>query len=611
MVKFDLLNLRLKFVKSRLLEITSSEDRMSFSFESPYQKKLIKELQAEWSSGRSNVFIIQGFPGTGKTRVIQEFTKEIGIDSIFLSLVAGDEDLFDEFFLELASAMENRGVDLLSRINSSSSDRHLLEALTNLIVNEEILIVINEFQNCFNKDGTPKGKFLDFIVNVNKHLKSTGKIFLVINRRISHQNWTEGSHVVSIEGIPEPERRGFLDKALAYHKQEEKVPKDRRDEIMLRLGGNPRAALILISALYYENLEGVLSLKPDLFEIGDGCVYPDLIAQFERNIIQRSITQMDGDLRGVLNYLSVYRKPFYRELYRKIPFENIDSIRRNLIDRYFLFNSIEGDALHPVAREVFISKLKLAPENFVDVNSFAADYYLSIFKLSNRSRGDKIYTKYFELRHHLTASDRLFEMGAIDKRIRTHLLSRITKPKQSQVPDRELMEERIALISLIPDNERPKELEYHLALCLRARNKSNDYNRALNHIRRAESNRIYYAAWLLRFDLEYHVDGIDSMLAAFEKGVRNLKSNNNVFALYRRCSEILHKDGKTNLAIDILKRGLHDSGVQNLTSLAPLCADYMVEQNRSEEAVSMLLNCIHTKGVTRVATLYKKCSGLI
>lgn len=585
---------------------------MSFVFNSKYQKRLKERLINDWVPSGSAVSILQGFPGTGKSSIAREVGESTELETIYLEVSEGSGDIFGEFYLDLATELDPKGIDLLSMDISNGKSQNLIYSVINTLIKHPILVVIDDFQYCLDGgSGLPTKQFQDLVEKINKSSAVAGKLILISNKNIKTKRWNDNCFLLSVDGLQKDERGDFFLQALSQKNLLDKIPSERIDEIAARLDGNPRAILTLVSSLFYDSIEELLSLSPDLFEAGDTYISQNLILEFEQQLVQRSISLIDSNLRELLEYLSVYRKPFVKMAYESIPVPNIEIVRHDLIDRYFIHSTSRGDYLHPVAKEVFISQVQKTPAMLEIANNLAAEYYLSSFKISDKAKHSTVSARYFELRHHLIQCNRVSDIGLASTKVKRYLLAKITKPQQSEVPNREILEERIALISLMPEGERPKEFEYHLALCLRERNKYGDYKKALHHIRRAASPNIYYAAWLLRLDLEYSVEGVDAMSSALEESLKFLRNDNNVFAIYRRCAELLHKNGQPQKAIAVLERGIQESGAHCYTSIAPLCADYMVEQGQIDDAISLLLNCIATKGVTRVVTLYTRCAELM
>ena len=580
---------------------------MHFSFDSSYQKKIENSLMSEWLPSGSTVSILQGFPGTGKSSIATSFAKCSEFDPIYWDMNPESQDTFFEFAIDLAAELELYEINSLSLEMDKGIKANILGAIAKTIRKYPLLIVIEDFQYCLDSNsGLPPKHFQDLIQKLNKLPVSIGKLMLISNKRISAKKWNERCFFISIDGLPTDERDAFFKKSLLENNLIEKIPKERIGEIAKRLGGNPRAILTFVSSLFYDPLEDLLSLSPKLFEVGDVNISHKLIMEFELQLVQRSISLADSNARKLLQYLSVYRRVFSKKAFADIPIMEIDSVRHDLVGRYFIHNTSRGDLLHPIAKEIFVSQVRQNSEKWQTAHNLAANYYLASFKVSNKRKYSTVSMFYFELRYHLSQSNRMSEIGAASDRVKRYLLTTIKKSQQSQIPkNKEVLEERIALISLMPDIERPKGLEYHLALCLQERNKRGDFKKALYHIRRAESQNSYYASWLLRLDLENSVKGITSMLMAFEKSLKCLKSDNNVFAVYRRCAEILKQEGDTAKAIEILETGIKKSGAHCYTSIAPLCADYMAESGRTDDAITLLKKGLSTPGVTRVVTLYQ------
>ena len=586
---------------------------MSINFTSKYQQEIINNLVSEWLPSGPVVSVLQGFPGTGKTTLAMSVLKSTELEPIFCEMNSTSGDLFLDFYTDVVANLELSKINLLSSEIEKGAKANILDSIVHLINRYPLFILIDDYQWALDlKSESPSKQFQELILKLNKLPHAAGKLMLISNRKIHKKRWNESCYVVNVKGLPKEEGKNFLKICLSTNDLSEKVPQLRVKEIATRLGGNPRAILTLVASLFYDPLDDIISLKPSLFEVGDVSISQKLILEFEEELIQRSISSLDSVSRILLQYLSVYRRPFIKKSLLSIPISEADKLRSCLIDRYFIQNTSRGDVLHPIVKEVFISQLKQDQEMWKKSHGIAADLHLDSFKVSDKSNYSTMSISYSELRHHLVQSNRAKEISAVSEKLTRYLLARITTPQQSQIPsNREVLEERIALISVIPDSDRPKGLEYHLALCLRERNKEGDFEKALQHSRRSASPYIYYAAWLLRLDLEASVGGMNSMLEAFDESLKYIKNDNNVFAVYRRCAELLHQNGNTQKAIKILQRGIKNSGVQCYTSIAPLCAEYMAESGKTNQAIALLLTGIETPGAKRLVTLYQKCASLM
>ncbi len=430
---------------------------------------------------------------------------------------------------------------------------------------------------------------------------------------ISEDRWCESSKSVVLDGFTDCEAGEFLYKLLSYKGIQDKVPKDRLNEIGHRLGGNPRAIKTLVAGLISESLDDLMSLCPNILEPDDVKIDPLLLEKFERGVIQRTLSNIDSELLDLLRFLSVHRRPFGKSAIFEFGNGKVDtsSLRQQLIDRFLVSNLLVGDQLHPLAREVSVSRLAEQQDKWVEAHNAAANYNLSRFSVSRKKGIEKIASSYAGLRHHLHQSGRGDELSKVSERIINFSLSDIDKPAQSKIPENsETLEERITLLSALPNELLTKGLEFHLALCLKHRNVGDDYRKALFHIRNAVGQRAYYAAWLLLIDLEYEINGIEAMIKSQKNAIRFLKGDQNSFSIFHHCSNILSKENRLEEAITLLRDAISTPNITCLSPLISLCADLMQDAGKTQDAIDLIKQHLD-KDLPEVSIPYKRCADLM
>jgi len=588
--------------------------QMSNNFYGEKRNGIFIDLIENWKPQGPAISIIQGFPGTGKSQLAKEvalhFTQVLPFIEPPLESISREKDLL----IDIASSLEEEGFPEVSQELDKGSSWGPFSALLKIIRREPILLVIDEFQRLFEGTSTtPPSRWCKFMEQVNNSPGTKGRLILITNRMTNEDRWCESSKPIVLEGLSDSEAGDFLYKALNSKGISEKVPSDRLNEIGHRLGGNPRAIKTLVAGLISESLDDLMSLYPSTLELGDVKIDPLLLEQFERGVIERTLSNIDGGLLKLLRFVSIHRRPFDKSAMLEFCDNKVDvaNLRRQLIDRFLLSNYLVGDEVHPLAREVSVSRLAEQHDEWIKAHAAAANYNFAKFSVSRKKGVNKISSSYAELRHHLHQSGRIEELNNVNERIVRFALADIDKPAQSKIPEStETLEERITILSALPGSKLPKGLEFHLALCLKYRNVGDDYKKALSHIRNAVGPHIYYAAWLLLIDLEYELNGVEAMIRAQKKAIRYLKGGNNSFSIYHHCSHILSKENRLEDGIKLLIEGIETPGITCLSPLISLCADRMQEAGKPHDAIKLIQQYLG-QDLPEVSILYKRCADLM
>ncbi|MGV8934875.1 MAG: hypothetical protein ACOH1I_09635 [Gallionellaceae bacterium] len=577
--------------------------------------ELLNYFVADWLPMGPPVAILQGFPGCGKSQLSIEIAASAPRRLEPFEPQTEIQDPSLDMLVEIASALAREEIPDLMVELEKASDGNIFNALLDVLRREQILIIIDEFQRLFSdKDTLPPVDWQRLVEKLNNSTHPAGRLLLISNRAVEKVRWCESCATKELKGLTDSEAEVFLEQLLESKELTSKVPPERMGEICHRLGGNPRALTTLVGSLINDSLEDLLSLAPDLFKPGDVELDPDLVEKFERELIERTLPHMGDDQLKFMRWMAVHRRPFKKEAFSEFPNTTVPTkvLRLQLLDRFLLVNTPSGDVMHPLAREISVTRLRAEKTEWKQAHNLAANYHFRHFKAIQMKGAERCITSYAELRHHLFEAGRIGELYLASKKLAQFTLSQITKSMLSQAPvNVETLEERIALISAIPDDQRPKGLEYHLALCLKHRNIDDDYKKALFHVRRAVGPNVYYAVWLLLIELEYSLNGVDAMLKAQDKALKFLGSGSNAFSVYHLCANLLSKDNKLDAAINVLEKGITTPGIKCLSSLISLCSSYMEQTGRNNDAIELLSKCIDTHDIPELWKVYDQCAKLM
>lgn len=594
---------------------SNADSNPNSKFHGKHRNELLNYFAIDWLPNGPPVAILQGFPGCGKTQLALAVAANAPHILIQVEPPPDAQDPSLDILIDLAEKLDGKGITDLMDAFEKAADGDLFNALLKVLRRERILIIIDEFQRLFaNRDTLPPIGWQQLVENLNNSSRPAGRLLLISNRAVKKVLWCENCVTKELKGLTDTEATDFLYGLLKSKDLTAKVPTERLEEICHRLDGNPRALATLVESLVCDSLEDLLSLAPDLFNTGDVEINHELVEDFERGLIERTLSRMEGDLLKFMRWIAVHRRPFKKEAFSEFPSADAPAevLRKQLIYRFLLENTPSGDSMHPLAREISVTRLRDEKAEWKQAHNLAANYHFRHFKAIQVKGAERCITSYAELRHHLFEAGRISELYLASDRLAQFTLSQIPKTTHSQVPTNvETLEERIALISALPEDSRPKGLEYHLALCLKHRNTGDDYRRALFHVRRAVGPHVYYAVWLLLIELEYSLNGVDAMLKAQDEALKYLGSGSNAFAIYRRCADLLGKDNKLDAAINVLGKGISTPGAKCLSPLISLCSRYMEETGRYDDAIRILKKCIDTPNTPELWKVYVQCAKLM
>jgi tetratricopeptide (TPR) repeat protein len=298
---------------------------------------------------------------------------------------------------------------------------------------------------------------------------------------------------------------------------------------------------------------------------------------------------LDDTHQRKLRRLAVHRRSFKRDALERLCGSNDEATQlRSILTTRFLLNFYRGAlALNPIVREISLSHLRDEPAEFRQAHSAAADYYLRHFRAKQMVGTHGRLGEYFaELRYHLVQAGRLAELREIGHRFTDHLKHEINSA--NPVPgDREELDERIAVLTVLLENEGAKGLEYHLARCLQARARPGDLEEAALHAERAVGAGAPESIWYLLASLKLRAEGADAAIAVIYRGLSLLDSDA-AAPLYQLGGNILAGSGKTGDAVALLKDGIEVISPNNLVSLYQSCGELLAKTGKSDEAVALL-----------------------
>jgi glycosyltransferase involved in cell wall biosynthesis/tetratricopeptide (TPR) repeat protein len=580
------------------------------------QIDLLKWLTGNWLTAGKPICFLEGFPGIGKTTIARELQVQLKPPHqvIRVDMPGSETDPIGDLLLEVATSLHEVGRNEIASAIEGGRDK-AASALVSLLHSSPVVIVVDEFQRAFGKnEGPPVNAVERLIVRLGQRANSQGRLLLLTNRRVGRERWSEPYEIRTLPGLTVAEAEQLLESRLANEGRSEEVPLDRRRDVVNWLGRNPRAIGVLVEALAGDPLDYLINLNPESWEARDRDVSAELVRSLERNLLERNLDRLEPSVATFLYQLAIYRKAFKREAMQLMltGAENVEVMKSDLLSRFFMEQHRGWFSLHEIVREIALQKLKQNPMAFRQANARAGEYFARPFK-AKQMVGGELGAQFVEVRYHLVQAQREQELNEIANRFGNYLKE--TFSAVSPIPqERNELDERIAVLSALLIEAGPKSLEYYLARLLKHRGSPPDIKRALEHSRVATDSRAAWdQAWVLRIQLEEQVHGITEAINVARQGIGKVPRDQNLFALYQLCAELMAKAGRTEEAIALLKDGISKIPPENnVVSLYQLCAEVMANAGHNDEAIALLKDGINKipsdKGL---ASLYELCAQLM
>ena len=568
-----------------------------------------------WMNSNSPVCFLEGFPGTGKTTIARELLANVitaKLTAVMITAPETEKDPTDDLLLALAAELNSAGRDELAK--AIENNRPLLDVLSNIVENP-ILIIIDEFQRSMQGSrAITMGGFAKVLSKIANQKWLKGRFLLLTNRIVERARWSEPYAIRTLTGMSPDDGVELLEHLAREWGRIDEIPPESHRDVVKWLGGNPGAIRLLVGSLAYESLEDLIGVKPELWEMRDREVSPELIEELERELLEKTFSQLPDDYVLHLNRLSVFRKPFKRQAIENLFDEKSTyaQFKHEMIDRFLMEHHRGWFNLHSIVREIGLQKLSQASENLQQAHSIAARYYTRHFEAKQIVGWGALGGHFVEARFHLVKSGKIDALKNIASRFQSYIFS--TLSETSAIPrNAEELDERIAVLSALLETPGRKSLEYHLARLFYARNLRNDLRRALHHIHRAKSNSDYVPAWLLCGEILYQMERHDEAVAVLKQGIDRIPPDKNLVDLYNRCAQLLAQMKRYDEAIVLLKQGIDrippDKG---LVSLYIQCGKLLAHKEQYGEAIEVLKQGIDRIPLDkRLVNLYDSCARLL
>ena len=577
-------------------------------------------LMNVWLREGPPVCFLQGFPGVGKTDLARDFRELAEKQGLWQQAVINE--IADratpsvlESLMELSVTLSQQGMPEMEQVLFEQTNPNPAYALEKAL-QRPVLIILDEAQRFFREDsGAPLPEMNSILTLLRNRPTLRGRLLLLSDRVVEEARWSEWIPKRTLARLEPDEALEALESKLRETGVSVEIPPERKVEVVRDLDFNPRAIEALVGALRYDTLDEIIESNPGLWTVRDREISRDFLKGLERDLLERTMRHLDDAHQLKLWCLAVHRRSFKRQaLERLCRTKNEAAELRGILVTRYLVNFYRGAlALNPIVREISLTHLRDVPAEFRQAHSGAADYHLRHFKAQQIvGTHSKLGESFAELRYHLVQAWRQDELRDIGHRFTDHLKREIKSV--TPVPtDREELDERIGVLTVLLESGGAMGLEYHLARCLQSRGKPGDIQQAVVHAERALGPRAPESSWYLLAKLKRQAEGADASVAVIRRGLNALSDPDVAAPLYQLGGEILAEAGRSDEAVALLKEGIKViPPARNLFSLYQSCADLLAHAGKSDEAVALLKDGIQViPPAQNLFSLYQSCADLL
>ncbi len=592
-------------------------------------------LQNDWRHAGPCVCVIQGFSGVGKSHTADLLMASRSFPKSSLVEIPEGRTSFQDTLLLVNESLDR---DLDTRLLMGGDLASELEK----VLTSPILLVIDEFQNCLEADGSPLPGFETFFsrLRVARH---HGRILLLSSQALDEESFERVS-VRTMGGLSKPEGARVLTNMLAEADRQSEIPQDLIDDVVSWLGGNPRALKMLVASLSHFPLEELIDLDPAVWELRDSRMSPEMIIRLERRLVRKTYTTVSVESQRAVSRLSVHRRSFkYEAIESAISPGLARNATRELIDNFLLERRRNWYSMNPIVREVTAALLPEDQAGYTSAHRAAASYYMRPFK-SRRATASRNATNFIEARYHLMAIDNLNMLADIAKLYALHLQKIFDRGTIVPSNKEEISQQIATLDAALTGGSPASDLHYYLARLFLARDGENDKVRAIEELKEAVIlPRPPLKAWSLLIDLgEFETvrsaldDGSietgvsmriylrlakafqgagrgDEAFNLLHVGTARLEPVHDVVQFYAAAAKIMAAAGRRDDALGLLRGGIARLAPEhNVVELYQVAAKMTAAAGHPGDALDLLL-----EGITRlqsehsVSSLYQDAAKMI
>ena len=548
-------------------------------FEGIAGKRRIEVASSMWNSWQkrgAKAEILTGFSGTGKTeRIIRPLVSrarnKLRAPAVQIDVPANPTQLDQELLARLVTALADAGA---SELAAEAYDSTNFSEAVLCVLRADGLVIIDEFQRLLDVSSAfPIQAYSEKFKKISKRDGDQGCLWLVSNRAVDPE-WTEPFHTFTLEPPDDVDDAiGIVLEAIGTSDAEKLLPKARHNEISSRFGFNPRALRLLGHLMRYHALEELIG--PPL-TITKGLALEDFADRLERILLMRAQESLSSAASVFLQEMSILPEAAPLGLLSALS-NDPQTVRANVAElqgRFLIESHGKLRKVHPLVREVMLTRLARNPEESNAVHGRAGDWYAaSIKEAVSHLDDEKTTVGIAGVRYHYVAAGDYHKLHTALQVVRPYLQERFSWRGSTPATDEE-RDAQISLLEVFLREPGPASVEYHLARLLEMRNEGDDLVNALQHSAQALKDQDFSNPWVQRLILSYRVLGPDAVIELGAEAMAAVSPKKGLFAVYHIYAAALNDRGRTDEAISLLLQGVQIDLGKNMARLFEQALSY-------------------------------------
>ena len=522
-----------------------------------------------WQQRTHAVGLLVGFSGMGKSELTQALRDGALAEdrpALCIEIPEPSADVEGLCKAELVDALRARGDD---RAAEAVAKEAALAVALRLLLREGYFVALDEFQRTFRAEqAEPGDRFFALVRKLAERPADDGFLLLVSNREPA-PSWTGRVRVVPLRAPADlADAVNIVAGALGADDAPERFPEARRNEIVSRLGANPRALSFLGHLLRTVPLDELLgSAEPE----PTAPVDRQLVEELERRLVAKAEVGLAEDAISYLRDLAVLRVRAPRPLVQEMAGGAASWAMwlRALVGRYLVSDDNGGYAVHPVVREVEAGRAAMDAPARLAAHKRAGLWYARAFGAAlHPSARDflGVARQVAEAQHHLIAAGEraAFRAALAPLRAQVERMYHHTAQDPGSPAERDARIELLEAVLAVPG---AWGAEFHLAKLLFQRARGDDLERALLHAERATNRQDLSDPWVLWAQLVRALRGLEAGVRAAEKAARAVHPDKSLYSVYQMLGANLGHLGRVPEALTCLREGYERSGGGNRVRL--------------------------------------------
>ncbi|MCP3785231.1 ATP-binding protein [Micromonospora sp. A3M-1-15] len=554
-------------------------------------------LLLDWIRDGPVVAVLEGFTGVGKSTLVRKLAQSTSLPTAHVYGTTESLGVEDVLF-ELAAEFEHSGSDLMAK----RIDENLIKVF-DAMMRTECLAVIDDFHELVDpKTKLPPADFYNLLKRLaTRHSKA--RLLLVTDQRLPFARTIE-LPIITLGPPDESDAMQLLDQLLVSRRVEGEIAPDLRSDVVQWVGRNPRALRALVSCLVDgDSLDDLIELQPEAWDVRYQAFSPSLVGKLEAEFLDRVIGRLESPSLLLLEYLSVYRKPFVKEGIQ--PFApkvgDVGRAYADLIGRFLLEHSTGWVTLNPVTRELARKRMEADQGRAREAHSLAAAHFLRHFKAKDKSDLASRGSEFVEARYHLVLAGEEEAFQDLAARYGSYLLANFGKSRPIPSDPKVARQTASTIIAALRGKRSGyPEARHTAARILESLGGHEDLLLALRHVTVASSQSRDFQVWVLRVRLTARLETFSATVAALRQADSVLPAEALAHVYFAGIKVWMERQAPVRDLIGLLNHALPLShAAPSSWVLYQLASVLLAAEGRYREAIDLLVS--HTSRLERAS----------